>query len=67
MTAPMLKMLSQCGLHMDDWKYVEAIERYRRMRSLGIKQREAVRMLSEEMKVSRRTLERAIRRMEGEC
>lgn len=65
--APALKMLSRRGLFLDDWKYVEAYEQYRHMRSLGVKQREAVRILAEETKVSHRTLERAFRRLAGEC
>lgn len=64
---PALKMLSQNGLYLDDWKYVDAYERYRHMRSLGIKQRECIRMIAEEMNVSRRTVERAIKRLTKEC
>jgi len=54
----MLKLLSRHGVYLDDWRYVEAFEQYKHMRKLGVKQREAVRMLSEEIRVSRRTLER---------
>ena len=64
---PVLKLLSRNGVYLDDWKYVEAYEQYRHMRQLGVKQREAVQMLSEETKVSRRTLERAFKRLKAEC
>lgn len=67
MMTPVLKMLSRNGVYMDDWKYVDAYDRYVRMRGLGLKQREAVRMLSDELQVSRRTLERAFKRLAGDC
>jgi len=65
--AEMLKLMSKNDVLRDDWRFVPMYESYKTMRSNGIKYRECIRMLSEEYNVSRATIERAIRRLEGEC
>ena len=67
MTAPVLKMLSRHGVFMDDWKYVEAYEQFRRMREIGVKYDEAIRIVAEETSFKARTLERAFKRLRKEC
>ncbi len=61
-----LKMLSECEVVFDDWRFVPMYEEFRVMRGNRLKYRECVRMLSEEYHVSRATIERAIRRLDGE-
>ena len=65
--AEMLKLMSKNDVLRDDWRFVPMYESYKAMRSNGLKYRECIRMLSEEYNVSRATIERAIRRLEGEC
>ena len=63
----MLKLMSRNEVNRDDWRFVPMYEDFQEMRDKGVKYREAVRMLAEEYRVSRATVERAIRRLEGEC
>ena len=65
--APALKMMSENGISHNDWKYVDLYEQFRRMRELGIKHREAIRMLAEETTCSERTLERIFSRLSVDC
>jgi hypothetical protein len=62
-----LKMLSKHEVMMDDYKYVGMYERFKAMRRNGIKYREAVRVLADEYHIGRATVERAIKRLDGEC
>ena len=63
----MLKLMSQREVLRDDWRHVPMYEEFQNMRKNGMKYREAVRMLSEDYKISRATVERAIRRLGSEC
>ena len=62
-----LKMLSKCEVMRDDYKYISMYEEFQNMRSMGLKYREAVRLLAKEYHIGRATVERAIKRLEGEC
>lgn len=62
-----LKMLSENEVMRDDYRYVPMYEAFINMRSSGVKYRSAVRMLAEEYHVSRATVERIIKRLEGDC
>lgn len=62
-----LKMLSDFEVNYDDWRFVPMYEEFQEMREKGVKYREAVRMLAEDYRVSRATVERAIRRLERDC
>ena len=63
----LLKLMSRNEVNRDDWRFVPMYEAFQEMRQKGVKYREAVRMLAEEYRVSRATVERAIKRLEGEC
>lgn len=63
----LLKLMSRNEVNRDDWRFVPMYETFQEMRLKGVKYREAVRMLAEEYHVSRATVERAIKRLEGEC
>lgn len=63
----MLKLMSENEVNRDDWRFVPMYEEFREMREKGLKYREAVRILAEDYHVSRATVERAIKRLEGEC
>ena len=63
----MLKLMSRNEVNRDDWRFVPMYEAFQEMRLKGVKYREAVRMLAEEYHVSRATVERAIKRLDGEC
>ena len=65
--AEMLKLMSRNEVNRDDWRFVPMYEEFQEMRDKGVKYREAVRMLAEDYHVSRATVERAIKRLEGEC
>ena len=59
----MLKLLSSFGVRIDDWQYVEAYEDFLNMRDNHVKYRAAIKMLSDDLKVSERTLERVFKRL----
>lgn len=63
----MLKLMSKHDVCRDDWRFVTMYEEFSEMRRKGVKYREAVRMMAEDYNVSRATIERAIRRLEGDC
>lgn len=63
----MLRLLSKNEVSVGDWQYVSMYEEFQNMRSSGVKYREAVRMLSEDYRISRATVERIISRLGGEC
>lgn len=62
-----LKLMSENGIYLDDYKYVSAYEQFLRMRSFGIKYRSAISMLAEERHIGERTLQRAFKRLAREC
>lgn len=62
----MLKLLSGNEVNRDDWRYVELFEEFQNMRGLGVKYREAIRMLSEDYGISRATVERVVQRLDRE-
>lgn len=62
-----LKMLSEYEVILDDWRFVDMYEQFKMMRKHGVKYRECVRVLADDNNVSRATIERAIKRLEGEC
>lgn len=62
-----LKMLSESEVMRDDYKYIGLYEEFQNMRRVGLKYREAVRMLAKEHQMGRATVERVISRLEGEC
>ena len=62
-----LKILSKCEVMRDDYRYIGMYEEFQNMRGAGLKYREAVRQLSKEYHIGRATVERAIKRLEGDC
>ncbi len=62
-----LKMMSQNGIFVDDWKYVEAYEHFQRMRELGVKYNVAIKEAANGIHVTKRTLQRAFKRLSKEC
>ena len=62
-----LKTMSRNGVFRDDYVYVEAYERFRRMRSLGVKYDNAINELSKEYRIAKRTLQRALKRLSKDC
>lgn len=65
--AETLKTMSRNGIFVDDWKYVEAYEQFLRMRELGVKYDTAIREVSNSLHVTKRTLQRAFKRLSKEC
>lgn len=59
----MLKLLSENGVRLEDYRYVSAYYAFLNMRKNRVKHRAAIGMLSEELKVSERTLERVFKRL----
>ena len=62
-----LKTMSRHGILRDDYKYVEAYEQFEHMRKLGVKYDTAIMELSKEKHISKRTLQRAFKRISREC
>lgn len=62
----MLKLLSGNEVNRDDWRYVKLFDEFQNMRGLGVKYREAIRMLSEDYGISRATVERVVQRLDRE-
>ena len=62
-----LKLMSKNDVMRDDWRFVPMYEAYKQMRRNGMKYRACIMMLSEEYEVSTATVERALRRLDGEC
>jgi hypothetical protein len=61
-----LKMLSQCEVMRDDYRYIGMYEEFQNMRRCGLKYREAVRHLAKDYKIGRATVERVISRLDGD-
>lgn len=60
----LLKLMSDNEVSRDDWRFVSLYEEFRHMRELGVKYREATRMLSEDYGISRATVERVVSRLD---
>lgn len=67
LAAETLKLMSKHEVNRDDWRFVPMYEEFQTMRSNGVKYRECVKTLASDYHVSRATVERAIKRLEGEC
>ena len=62
-----LKTMSENGIFLNDYIYLDAYERFKHMRSLGVKYDTAINELSKEINVARRTLQRAFKRLSQDC
>ena len=62
----LLKTMSQNEVLRDDYRFVPMYEQYKKMRAVGVKYREVVRILSEDYHVSHSTIERAISRLSSD-
>jgi AraC-like DNA-binding protein len=62
----MLKLMSECGLRSDDYKYVRAYEEYQFLRAEGQKADVILMEMAQRYRVSESTLKRAFRRLSGE-
>ena len=62
-----LKTMSQNGIYINDYTYVEVYEQFRRMRSMGVKYEHALIQLSMERNIAKRTLQRAFKRLSKDC
>lgn len=60
----MLKLLSKNEVNRDDWRFVKMYEEFVNMRKLGVKYREAVRLLSIDYHIGRATVERILKRLD---
>ena len=61
--AQSLKLLSEAGLNIEDWRYVPMVEQYQNMAAMNIKREAVYTALSEEYGVSVSSVKRIIRRM----
>lgn len=59
----MLKLMSEYGIKIDDWKYVNAYYDFLNMRDNRVKYRAAIDTLAKEIHISPRTLERVFKRL----
>lgn len=59
----LLKTMSDNGIKLEDYKYIQAYDSFINMRGNKVKYRTAIEMLSRENHVSERTLERVIKRL----
>lgn len=62
-----LKKLSESEVMRDDFRWVKLYEEFQMMRARGLKYREAARMLAKDYRIGRATVERIVRRLDGEC
>ena len=62
-----LKTMSENGIFLNDYIYLDVYERFKRMRSFGVKYDTAINELAQEYKIARRTLQRAFKRLSKEC
>jgi len=63
----MLKLMSENDVNRDYYRFVPMYHEFNNMRDAGIKYREAVRMLAEDYKTSKTSIERAIKKLSQEC
>jgi len=61
-----LKVMSDCGLKVDDYEYIALYEEYRKMRLENEKYRYVIMCLSMKYHISESKVKRIIRRLEGE-
>lgn len=59
----MLKLMSEYGVKIDDWQYVDTYYDFLNMRDNKVKYRNAIKILAEEKHISPRTLERVFKRL----
>lgn len=59
----MLKMLSENGIRIGDYRYIEAYSDFLNLRKNRVKYRTAIKMLADEKHISQRTLERVFKRL----
>ena len=59
----LLKLMSDYGVKLGDYKFIDAYTDYVNMRQNRVKHRSAIRMLADERHVSTRTLERVFQRL----
>ncbi len=62
-----LKIMTRNDVLRDDYKYVPLYENYQHMRANGVKHIAAIHILSERFHISTRTVERVIKRLNGDC
>lgn len=58
-----LKLMSEIGLDIGDWRYVPMIEQYVNMASMSISRKNIYAILSKEYNISESSVKRVIRRM----
>ena len=58
-----MKSLSECGIRMDDYRFVEMCEEYRRMVDSGQKKEYVIAVLTERYGISESSLRRVMRRL----
>lgn len=61
--AESLKLLSNAGLNIDDWRHVPMVEQFQHMLTMDFKREIIYSMLSEEYGISVSSVKRVIRRM----
>ena len=61
-----LKMMSNCGIKLSDWKYVQMYEEYMEMRLRREKWRYIIAYLAEKYTTSESSIKRLIKRFSGE-
>jgi hypothetical protein len=62
-----LKTMSRNGIFLNDYEYLEVYERFRNMRSNGVKYDSAIIEVANELHIAKRTLQRAFKRLSKEC
>lgn len=65
--AETLKKMSENGILLKDYAYVDAYKQFWHMRSIGIKYDNALTELSKERHIAKRTLQRVFKRLSKEC
>ena len=62
-----LKTMSRNGIFLKDYEYLDAYERFKVMRSHGVKYDSAIMEIARELCIAKRTLQRAFKRLSKEC
>lgn len=65
--AETLKTMSRNGVYLTDYEYIDAYERFRHMRRNGMKYDRAIMEIADELRVAKRTIQRAFKRLSMEC
>lgn len=63
----MLKLMSENDVNRDYYRFVPMYYEFIQMRRNGMKYREAVRMLADDYKTSKASIERAIKKLSQDC